>query len=70
VPNRFVVAGDPLRWGKQVLYLTPPDMIVPMTAGRVGFKVDKGVVARTLERRLPGNHFLREAIVALRKPDG
>jgi hypothetical protein len=49
-------------------YLIPTDLILSLLARMLGFEVDNVLIARSLSRRLSGNHFLRDSLVVLRKP--
>ena len=62
-----VVVGNSLHGGTHLPYLIPTDIIVAVLAESVGFEVEEIAVARSLRRRLTGNHFLRESMVILRK---
>lgn len=63
------VVGNSLHGGPASRpYLIPTDLIFSKLAETVGLKVDDLVVARPLQRRLAGNHFLRDSLVVLRKP--
>lgn len=61
------VVGSSLHGGKERPYLIPTDLIVSELAGLLGFQVEKLIVARSLRRRLAGNHFLRDSVIVLRK---
>lgn len=61
------VVGNSLHGGSETPYLVPTDLIFAKLAQDVGFKVQELIVARGLQRRLAGNHFLRDTIVVLRK---
>jgi hypothetical protein len=63
----FLVVGNSLHGTADSPYLVPTDIAVSLIGEAIGFKVDRVIVARNLKRRLSGNHFLRESIVALRK---
>jgi hypothetical protein len=63
------VVGNSLHGGPASRpYLVPTDLIFSKLAETVGLQVDDLVVARPLQRRLAGNHFLRDSLVVLRKP--
>jgi hypothetical protein len=49
-------------------YLIPTDLIFSTLGRMLGYEVDDVLVARSLSRRLSGNHFLRDSLVVLRKP--
>ena len=62
------VVGNSLHGGKAAPYLIPTDLVLPLLAERVGFSIETARIARSLPRRLSGNHFLRDSVVVLRKP--
>jgi len=64
----FVVVGNSLH-GRESPYLIPTDLVVARIAQCIGFSVERVVISRSLRRRIPSNHFLRESIVSLRKSD-
>jgi DNA modification methylase len=64
----ILIVGNSLHGGAGGAYLVATDLIVAAMARMLGFEVQRAIVARTLRRRLPGNHFLRESLVVLRKP--
>lgn len=64
------VVGNSLHGGVSDPYLIPTDLILANLARECGFEVDRAIVARAFKRRLSGNHFLRETIVVVRKPNG
>jgi len=64
------VVGNSLHGGSDSAYLVPTDLLVARMAQCLGFEIRASLIARTLKRRLAGNHFLRESIIILRKPDG
>ena len=49
-------------------YLIPTDLIFSTLGKMLGYEVDDVLVARSLSRRLSGNHFLRDSLVVLSKP--
>ena len=61
------VVGNSLHGGSEKPYLVPTDLIFANLAQGIGFKVEELIIARGLQRRLAGNHFLRDTIVVLRK---
>lgn len=61
------VVGNSLHGGAATPYLIPTDLLLGALAERLGFTIERTVAARSLKRRLSGNHFLRESIVVLRK---
>jgi hypothetical protein len=62
------IVGNSLHGGRASRpYLIPTDLIVSRLAELVGFRVDELIIARSLSRRLAGNHFLRDSLVVLRK---
>lgn len=61
------VVGNSLHGGKVDPYLIPTDLILAELARCCGFDVDSAIVARAFRRRLSGNHFLRETVLAVRK---
>jgi hypothetical protein len=64
----FIIVGNSLHGGKYVPYVVATDILICKLAQAVGFSVEQLSVARSLKRRLSGNHFLRESVIALRKP--
>lgn len=64
------VVGNSLHGNSNTAYLLPTDLVTARIAEIVGFTVCDTIAARNLRRRLSGNHFLRESIVVLRKPNG
>lgn len=64
------VVGNSLHGAAASPYLIPTDLLLCSIAERVGFKVERTIAARSLKRRLSGNHFLRESLVVLRKRGG
>ena len=63
-----MVEANSLHGGAGRAYLIPTDLVLSQLAVHLGFELERLVVARNTRRRLSGNHFLRESIVALRKP--
>jgi hypothetical protein len=61
------VVGNSLHGGISAPYLIPTDLILSLMAERLGFTVHKTLIARSLPRRLSGNHFLRDSVVILKK---
>jgi hypothetical protein len=66
----FIVVGNSLHGGQYAPYVVAADLLICELARTVGFVVEKVSIARALRRRLTGNHFLRESIIVLRKPNG
>jgi SAM-dependent methyltransferase len=64
------VVGNSLHGAAANPYLIPTDLLLGAIAERIGFRVERTIAARSLKRRLSGNHFLRESLVVLRKPRG
>jgi hypothetical protein len=62
------VVGNSLHGGKEKPYLIPTDLLFARLAQDVGFIVDSVMIARPLQRRVVGNHFLRDSVVVLKKP--
>ena len=62
------VVGNSLH-GTDVPALVATDLILCKIGQILGFEVENVLVARGLRRRLAGNHFLRESVVVLRKPN-
>ncbi|MBN9660992.1 MAG: site-specific DNA-methyltransferase [Acidobacteria bacterium] len=62
-----LVVGNSLHGGAAFPYLVPTDLIISVMAPILGFTVESTLVARSLKRRLSGNHFLRESVIVLRK---
>jgi hypothetical protein len=60
------VVGNSLHGANDRPYLIPTDLIVACLGEATGFCVDNLMVARPLQRRLAGNHFLRDSLVVLR----
>jgi hypothetical protein len=65
-----IVIGNSLHGNSDGAFVIPADLIVCALAEEVGFKVKKLISARKLKRRLSGNHFLRESVIILKKPQG
>jgi hypothetical protein len=63
----FIIVGNSLHGGQYAPYVIATDLLICELARSVGFVVEKLSVARPLRRRLSGNHFLRESMIALRK---
>jgi len=61
------VVGNSLHGRSGDAYLIPTDIGLAVIAESVGFTVEKVLSARSLKRRLQGNHFLRESIIVLKK---
>ncbi len=61
------VVGSSLHGGPDRPYLVPTDLMLATLAQQIGFEVEQVVIARGLQRRLVGNHFLRDSVVVLRK---
>ncbi len=61
------VVGNSLHGGIERPYLVPTDLILACLGQEVGFSVEHLIVARPLQRRLAGNHFLRDSLLVLRK---
>jgi hypothetical protein len=49
-------------------FLIPTDLLFSSLASNAGLVVERVIVARSLSRRLSGNHFLRDSVVVLRRP--
>jgi hypothetical protein len=62
-----LVVGNSLHGRPGDAYLIPTDIVLAVIAESIGFSVEKVLAARSLKRRLQGNHFLRESIVVLKK---
>jgi hypothetical protein len=60
------VVGNSLHGGQDKPYLVPTDLLVACLGEQVGFQVEQLIVARPLQRRLAGNHFLRDSLLVLR----
>lgn len=65
----FLVVANSLHGGTDGAYLVPTDLLLAQIGQSVGFQLESILVARNTRRRLSGNHFLRESVVVLRKPD-
>lgn len=67
-PGAFAVyvVGNSLHGAPEKPYLIPTDLVLACLAELVGFKVEHLIVARPLQRRLAGNHFLRDSLLILR----
>lgn len=65
-----IVVGNSLHGNQDSAYVVPTDLYVALIGAAVGFDVVQLSVARSLKRRLAGNHFLRDTIVVLQKPNG
>jgi hypothetical protein len=63
----ILVVGNSLHGGSHLPYVIPTDIVVALLAESLGFQVEQIRIARSLKRRLAGNHFLRESMVVLRK---
>jgi DNA modification methylase len=63
------VVGNSLHGRPGSAYLVPTDLAIAGMARSIGFETHETIIARTLKRRLSGNHFLRESIVTVRRPD-
>lgn len=62
-----LVVGNSLHGCSELPYLIPTDLIIAELARSIGFEVENILIARSLKRRLSGNHFLRESVVLLKK---
>lgn len=65
----FLVVANSLHGGADGAYLVPTDLLLAQIGQSVGFQLESILVARNTRRRLSGNHFLRESVVVLRKPN-
>jgi hypothetical protein len=65
----FLVLGNSLHGCAGEAYLIPTDLLVGQLGKVLGFELERILIARNTRRRLSGNHFLRESIIALRKPE-
>ncbi len=65
----FMVLGNSLHGHAGSAYLVPTDLLVAQLARKVGFQLVSILVARNTKRRLSGNHFLRESVLVIRKPE-
>jgi DNA modification methylase len=68
--HAFIIVGNSLHGGKYAPYLIATDLLIATLARSIGFEVERISVARSLRRRLMGNHFLRESLLVLRKSHG
>jgi hypothetical protein len=64
-----LVVGNSLHGSGDQAFLLPSDLLIAAMAPLIGFEVQELNIARGLKRRLSGNHFLRESVVVLRKPN-
>ncbi len=62
-----LVVGNSLHGGKHAPYVIATDLLLAQMAKHMGFSVEAVMIARTMKRRLSGNHFLRESVVVLTK---
>ena len=62
-----IVVGNSLHGASGSPFLIPTDLILARIAECQNFTVERVSVARSLKRRLSGNHFLRESLVLLKK---
>lgn len=65
----FYVVANSLHGRSGNAYLVPTDVFIAAMGSALGYQVDRVMVMRNTKRRLSGNHFLRESIVVLRKPE-
>ncbi len=65
----FLVLGNSLHGCAGKAYLIPTDLLVGQLGRAIGFQLERIIIARNTRRRLSGNHFLRESIIVLRKPN-
>lgn len=65
----FFVIGNSLHGRAGEAYLIPTDLLLGELGKSLGFELERILIARNTRRRLSGNHFLRESIVTLRKPE-
>jgi DNA modification methylase len=63
----YIIVGNSLHGGKNQPYLIATDLMLAQLAEFAGFTVQEIAIARSLKRRLSGNHFLRESMVVLQK---
>jgi DNA modification methylase len=63
-----LVVGNSLHGSEGTALVIPSDLVLAALGRHVGFTVEQLNIARSLKRRLSGNHFLRESVVVLRKP--
>jgi hypothetical protein len=68
--HALIIVGNSLHGGKYAPYLIATDLLIATLARSIGFDVERISVARSLRRRLMGNHFLRESLLVLKRPDG
>lgn len=61
------IVGNSLHGGSERPYLVPTDLMLACLAKQIGFHTERLIVARSLQRRLAGNHFLRDSVLVLRK---
>jgi DNA modification methylase len=64
------IVGNSLHGAASRPYLVPTDLLLGAIAERLGFRVEHTIAARSLKRRLVGNHFLRESLIVLHKGNG
>jgi len=67
--HTFLVLGNSLHGSAGNAYLVPTDLLVGQLGKYLGFELKQILIARNTRRRLSGNHFLRESIIMLRKPE-
>jgi hypothetical protein len=67
--HEVLVVGNSLHGSGDTAFLLPSDLLIASMAPLIGFEVMTLNIARSLKRRLTGNHFLRESVVVLRKPN-
>jgi hypothetical protein len=67
--HAFLVLGNSLHGCAGEAYLIPTDLIVSQLGCAIGFELEQILIARNTRRRLSGNHFLRESVIVLRKPE-
>ena len=63
----YLVLGNSLHGASDAPYLIPTDIIAGTIGRCAGFEVKQIFIARSLKRRLSGNHFLRESVIVLKK---
>lgn len=63
----YLVLGNSLHGASDAPYLIPTDIIAGTIGQCTGFEVKRISIARSLKRRLSGNHFLRESVIVLKK---
>jgi DNA modification methylase len=66
--SALIIVGNSLHGGKYAPYVIATDLLICELARSVGFSLQRLSIARSLRRRLTGNHFLRESVIALRRP--